>query len=81
MQILMSVMMATMMSMMIPRASVSAERIGAVLDTETSVVIARGGGRRDLATPASVVFDRVDFHYPKAEAAVLQGISLSLIHI
>jgi ATP-binding cassette subfamily B multidrug efflux pump len=41
MQILMSVMMATMMSMMIPRASVSAERIMKVLDTETSVVIAR----------------------------------------
>ena len=79
MQILMSVMMATMMSMMIPRASVSAERIGAVLDTETSVVIARGGGRRDLATPASVVFDQVDFHYPKAEAAVLQGISFEAL--
>ncbi|MBK8757007.1 MAG: ABC transporter ATP-binding protein [Actinomycetales bacterium] len=75
MQILMSVMMATMMSMMIPRASVSAERIGAVLDTETSVVIARGGGRRDLASPASVVFDHVGFHYPKAEVAVLQDIS------
>ena len=79
MQILMSVMMATMMSMMIPRASVSAERIGAVLDTETSVVIARGGGRRDLATPASVVFDHVDFHYPKAEVPVLQDISFEAV--
>ena len=79
MQILMSVMMATMMSMMIPRASVSAERIGAVLDTDTSVVIARGGGRRDLATPASVVFDHVDFHYPKAEVPVLQDISFEAV--
>ncbi len=79
MQILMSVMMATMMSMMIPRASVSAERIGAVLDTETSVVIARGGGRSDLATPASVVFDHVDFHYPKAEVPVLQDVSFEAV--
>ena len=36
-QILMSVMMATFMSMMIPRASVSAGRIQEVLDTESSV--------------------------------------------
>ncbi len=37
MQILMSVMMATFMAVMIPRASVSADRIGEVLDTESSV--------------------------------------------
>ena len=37
-QILMSVMMATFMAIMIPRAAVCAERIGEVLDTESSVV-------------------------------------------
>src|SRR6478752_268609 len=37
MQILMSVMMATFMAIMIPRAAVSADRIGAVLGTESSV--------------------------------------------
>ncbi len=36
-QILMSVMMATFMLMMIPRAAVCADRIGEVLDTESSV--------------------------------------------
>ncbi len=36
-QILMSVMMATFMAVMIPRAAVSADRIGEVLDTESSV--------------------------------------------
>ena len=37
MQILMSVMMATFMFMMVPRAEVCAERIEEVLDTESSV--------------------------------------------
>ncbi len=74
MQILMGVMMATFMFVMIPRAAVCADRIGAVLDTEpsvrapqTPVPAARGGGR--------VVFDDVEFTYPGAEAPVLQGIS------
>ena len=40
MQILMSVMMATFMLMMVPRAAVCAERIAEVLDTETSSVVA-----------------------------------------
>lgn len=74
MQILMGVMMATFMFVMIPRAAVCADRIGAVLDTEpsvrapqTPVPAAHGGGR--------VVFDDVEFTYPGAEAPVLQGIS------
>ena len=50
MQILMSVMMATFMSMMIPRATVSAGRIGEVLDTDSVVAAA---GSRD-ADPAPV---------------------------
>ena len=74
MQILISVMMATMMSMMIPRASVSAERITAVVETEPSV---RPPAKAvaTLASPASVVFDGVDFQYPGATHAVLNGIS------
>ncbi|MGB8379977.1 MAG: ABC transporter ATP-binding protein [Dermatophilaceae bacterium] len=74
MQILMSVMMATMMSMMIPRASVSAERITAVVDTESSVHPPRSPVTA-LASPASVVFDQVDFQYPGAAHPVLCGIS------
>ncbi len=46
MQILMAVMMSTMMFMIVPRAEVSAERITAVLDTETTVVPARRAGHR-----------------------------------
>ncbi len=46
MQILMSVMMATFMFMMIPRAEVCAERIQEVLDTESSVRAAGRAGHR-----------------------------------
>lgn len=74
MQILMGVMMATFMFVMIPRAAVCADRIGAVLETEPSVeapasavTATRAGGR--------VVFDDVEFTYPGADAPVLQHIS------
>jgi ATP-binding cassette subfamily B protein len=74
-QILMSVMMATFMSMMIPRATVSAGRIQAVLDTESSVhpptdpaVIPPG--------PVTVELRGVTFAYPGAEAPVLREVSL-----
>jgi ATP-binding cassette subfamily B multidrug efflux pump len=74
MQILMSVMMATIMFVMVPRAAASAERIAAVLDTEESV--------RDpdapavVAAPRGVVeFREVDFGYPEAEDPVLHAIS------
>jgi ATP-binding cassette subfamily B protein len=74
-QILMSVMMATFVFMMVPRAEVSAERIMEVIDTEP-----------DLLPPASPVtkLDRhghlelraAEFRYPGAEKPVLSGISL-----
>lgn len=75
-QILIAVMMATFMSMMIPRASVSADRIGEVLGTESSV--AEPVDPRTPPSPVSeVVFDRVDFHYPGAEAPVLREVSFT----
>ena len=74
-QILMSVMMATFVFMMVPRAEVSAERIMEVLDTEP-----------DLLPPASPVIEldshghlelrAVEFRYPGAEKPVLSDISL-----
>src|ERR1700755_1145446 len=75
MQILMSVMMATFMFMMVPRAEVCAERIEEVLGTDSSVVppadpvrASGTGGHRDLRD--------VEFRYPGAEEAVLRGIDL-----
>ncbi|WP_309073709.1 ABC transporter ATP-binding protein [Paenarthrobacter sp.] len=75
-QILMAVMMGTFMAMMIPRASVCADRIGEVLDVEPSihnptspVVPAAKKGR--------VEFRDVTFKYPGAEAPVLSNISFT----
>ena len=75
MQILMSVMMATFMSMMIPRAAVSAGRITEVLDTDSTVV------PPSIATPlpaggTRVELDGVEFRYPGAQSPVLQQISM-----
>ncbi|WP_420179012.1 ABC transporter ATP-binding protein [Paenarthrobacter sp. TA1.8] len=76
MQILMSVMMATFMAVMIPRASVSADRIGEVLDTESSVQPpsnpVTGGIRR-----GELEMRDVGFAYPGAEQPVLSGLSFT----
>lgn len=74
MQILMSVMMATFMAVMIPRASVSADRIGEVLDTDSSVRPpsnpVTGGIRR-----GELEMRDVGFAYPGAERPVLSGLT------
>jgi ATP-binding cassette subfamily B protein len=74
MQILMSVMMATFMLMMVPRATVCAERIVEVLDTKSSVAPAR---HPVTALPArgELELRNVQFQYPGAAAPVLLGIS------
>ena len=74
MQILMSVMMATFVVVMIPRASVSGDRIGEVLETESSVVIAENPITVTNRS-GEVELRDVEFAYPKAEAPVLSGIS------
>jgi ATP-binding cassette subfamily B protein len=75
MQILMSVMMATFMLIMVPRAAVSADRIGEVLDTSSSVVPAEEPVT-ELAAVDGVVLDDVEFRYPGATDPVLRNISL-----
>ncbi len=75
MQIIMSFLMITAMSIMLPRANVAALRIGEVLDTEETI--------RDPETPVSkkteqkgtVEFDHVSFAYPDAGENVLTDIS------
>src|SRR5437868_2392486 len=75
-QILMSVVMATFMISMVPRASVSADRIQEVLDTDPSVVPPVDPVRK-VVTPGALEFRNVGFHYPGAEHAVLSGISFA----
>lgn len=75
-QILIAVMMATFMATMIPRASVSAERIRAVLETQSSVA-QPADPVTSLSRGSELVFDNVDFRYPGADAPVLQGLSFT----
>jgi ATP-binding cassette, subfamily B, multidrug efflux pump len=77
MQILMSVMMATFMLMMIPRASVCGDRIVEVLDTHTSVPVPDEPVPTDPAQRGHLDLDRVSFAYPGAESPVLEDVSFS----
>ena len=75
MQVVMAFMMLTMIFIVLPRAMVSARRIGEVLDTETSI---RDGAL--TASPAgapfgTVEFRHVSFKYPDAGEYVLHDLS------
>ncbi|TVT11357.1 ABC transporter ATP-binding protein [Amycolatopsis bartoniae] len=73
-QILASVMMATFISIMIPRAAVCAERLNEVLDTESSVRPPLAPVR-ELRAHGQVEFRGVEFRYPGAAEPVLRDIS------
>ncbi len=77
-QILTSVMMATFMFMLVPRAEVSADRIMEVLDTAPALHPAQtplpAGGE-----PGMLELRHVEFRYPGAEAPVLHDISLTAL--
>lgn len=74
--ILMSVMMASMMLFMAPRAEVSAGRIMEVLDT-TGSVAPPVDPVTDLPRRGEVVLDRATFSYPGAEEPVLHEVSFT----
>ncbi|MFI5893536.1 ABC transporter ATP-binding protein [Actinoplanes sp. NPDC051513] len=76
MQILMSIMMATFMFVMIPRAEVCAERIREVLTTESSVTPPLAPVTT-LSRHGFLELRGVGFHYPGAEAPVLSDISIT----
>ncbi|RAJ70138.1 ATP-binding cassette subfamily B protein [Streptomyces sp. Amel2xB2] len=75
MQIVMSVMMATFMFIMIPRAEVCADRITEVLRTSSSVVPPRRPVRA-LRAPGVLELRGAGFRYPGAEAPVLHDVGL-----
>jgi ATP-binding cassette subfamily B multidrug efflux pump len=76
MQIVMSVMMAMFMLMMVPRATVCADRIVEVLDTASSVVPPEDPVT-DLPERLTLELDGVTFAYPGAEEPVLRQVSLT----
>ena len=75
-QILIAVMMATFMLVLVPRATVCADRITEVLDTEASVVPPMAPVT-DLREQATLRFSGVEFSYPGASEPVLQGITFT----
>jgi ATP-binding cassette subfamily B multidrug efflux pump len=70
----MSIMMATFMLVLVPRASVCAERLTEVLETEPSVV-PPADPVRTVPTHATVELRGVSFQYPGAETPVLTDVS------
>ena len=75
MQILMSVVMATMLAVVIPRAAVCADRITEVLDTEATVP-APAQPLRPTSPYSVVEFGGAGFTYPGAETPVLSNVSM-----
>ena len=75
-QILMAVMMSTFMFMLLPRASVSADRIGEVLDAEPSVVPPAVGVTK-LLRHGTLEFEDVGFRYPGAGHPVLSDLTFT----
>lgn len=77
MQILMALLVSTMLVMMLPRASVSAQRIGEVLETQPSVR-PPDDGAETATTPGTLVFDHATFAYPGAEDPVLDDVTFEV---
>jgi ATP-binding cassette, subfamily B, multidrug efflux pump len=77
-QILTSVMMATFMFMLVPRAEVSADRIMEVLDTAPALHPAQTPLPAG-SEPGRLELRGVEFRYPGAEAPVLHDISLTAL--
>ena len=74
MQVIMAFLMLAMIFMMVPRASVSANRINEVLDAEIS--IKEGNINKDVTEERGTVeFKNVSFKYPDAEEYLLKNIS------
>ena len=75
-QVVMSFMMLVMIFMILPRASVAANRIQEVLDTKLTIEDGSGvHGAPDKT--GETVFDKVAFRYPDAEEDVLKDISFT----
>ncbi len=77
MQILFSLMMASMMFSMVPRASASALRIHEVLATDPVILDRKEAAAEQGGNRARVTFDQVTFRYPGAEKPALSSISFT----
>ncbi len=74
MQIIMSFLMITMLSIMLPRASVSGKRISEILETRETIHDPERPRTPNVSVKGRVEFDHVSFAYPDAEEEVLSDI-------
>ncbi len=77
MQIVMAFLMISMISIMLPRASVSAKRINDVLETESSIKNSKETKLLDKNKKGYVEFKDVSFRYPDASAEILNDITFT----
>ena len=77
MQIIMSFLMICMISVMLPRAAVSAERVDEVLKSETKIHDQKEPKTLPKNGKGEVAFEHVSFHYPGAEEDVSHDITFT----
>lgn len=77
MQIVMSFLMISMISIMLPRASVSANRIIDVLETEPSIKDKENTNKLNPDKKGLVEFKNVSFRYPDADTEILEDINFT----
>ncbi len=77
MQVVMSFLFISMMFIMMPRATVSAQRINEVLTTENSIKDPVSAKKVSKNITGNIEFKNVSFSYPGAEECVLQNISFT----
>ncbi len=77
MQIVMAFLMISMISIMLPRASVSARRINEVLETEPSIKDKSETKKFDQSKKGLVEFKDVSFRYPDADTEILEDITFT----
>jgi ATP-binding cassette subfamily B multidrug efflux pump len=78
-QILFSLLMASLLLIMVPRAQASAERINEVLATKPGMKNPGQPRRTDAHTRGSIEFRNVTFSYPGAEKPAISDISFSAL--
>lgn len=77
MQIIMAFLMICMASIMIPRAIVSARRIGEIFNTEITIKSPENFEKLPESNSGTVTFDNVSFAYPGADEPALENISFT----
>ena len=77
MQIVMSFLMISMVSIMLPRASVSANRINEILETEEAIQESKEPKKLDTNKKGLVEFKNVSFRYPDSDEEVLSDITFT----